>query len=299
MVSTGHSTRSSAKARSTRWPSRTPSSPSPGSPSRKPTFTGADDADSKAAAGASSSPTTATRPSSARALASAYAAKLPCQSRWSSAMLSTAPPSGRSDGAQNSWKLDSSTASTSAGWESTSRTGSPMLPQSTARRPSATSIACSIEVVVVLPLVPVTTSHVRGRAVVAGRVQAPGQFHVAPDRHPGRRGGGQHRCGRRETRAGDHQGERPDQRNRLGRCPGMNPVAGQQPQRGLVVVADRDVDIPGRQRTHDRAPGDARAGHQNLGARRQRLEPSGHVSHRWRTATRRRTARHRARTRSR
>ncbi len=77
-------------------------------------------------------------------------------------MLSTAPASGRSDGAQNSWKLDSSTASRSAGWESTSSTGSPMLPHSTARRPSATSIACSIDVVVVLPLVPVTTSQRRG-----------------------------------------------------------------------------------------------------------------------------------------
>ena len=35
----------------------------------------------------------------------------PCQSRWSSATLSTTPASGRSDGAQCSWKLDSSTAS--------------------------------------------------------------------------------------------------------------------------------------------------------------------------------------------
>src|SRR6478672_5469720 len=34
-----------------------------------------------------------------------------------------------------------------------------MLPQSTARRPAASSIANSIDVVVVLPLVPVTTSH--------------------------------------------------------------------------------------------------------------------------------------------
>ncbi len=38
-------------------------------------------------------------------------------------------------------------------------TGLPMLPQSTARRPAATSMACSIDVVVVLPFVPVTTSQ--------------------------------------------------------------------------------------------------------------------------------------------
>ncbi len=37
-----------------------------------------------------------------------------------------------------------------------------MLPHSTARLPAAASIACSIDVVVVLPLVPVTTSHCRG-----------------------------------------------------------------------------------------------------------------------------------------
>ena len=40
-----------------------------------------------------------------------------------------------------------------------SSTGLPMLPHSSARRPAATSIACSIDVVVVLPLVPVTTSQ--------------------------------------------------------------------------------------------------------------------------------------------
>ena len=78
-------------------------------------------------------------------------------------MLSTTPASGRSDGAQCSWKLDSSTASTSAAARaSTSSTGSPMFPHSTARRPAAVSIACSIDVVVVLPLVPVTTSQRRG-----------------------------------------------------------------------------------------------------------------------------------------
>ena len=77
-------------------------------------------------------------------------------------MLSTTPASGRSDGAQYSWKLDSSTASKSAGCSSTSSTGSPMLPHSRLRRPPAVNMACSIDVVVVLPLVPVTTSQRRG-----------------------------------------------------------------------------------------------------------------------------------------
>ncbi|CPA44753.1 Uncharacterised protein [Mycobacterium tuberculosis] len=91
-----------------------------------------------------------------------YSAIVACQSRWSSAMLSTAPASGRSDGAQCSWKLDNSTASSSAGSSSTSSTALPILPHSTARRPPAISMACSIDVVVVLPLVPVTTSQLRG-----------------------------------------------------------------------------------------------------------------------------------------
>ena len=69
-------------------------------------------------------------------------------------------------------------------------TGSPMLPHSSARRPAATSIACSIDVVVVLPLVPVTTSQRLGGAEPAGLVQPPRQFDVAPDRHArGGRGG--------------------------------------------------------------------------------------------------------------
>ncbi len=81
-------------------------------------------------------------------------------------MLSTTPASGRTDGAQCSWKLDSSTASTSAGPcgspDKALSTGLPMLPQSRLSRPAATSIACSIDVVVVLPLVPVTASQRRG-----------------------------------------------------------------------------------------------------------------------------------------
>jgi hypothetical protein len=38
----------------------------------------------------------------------------------------------------------------------------PMLPHSTQRCPPAISMACSIDVVVVLPLVPVTASQRRG-----------------------------------------------------------------------------------------------------------------------------------------
>src|SRR5690606_1291565 len=77
-------------------------------------------------------------------------------------MLSTTPAYGRTEGAQCSWKLDSSTANRSTGSVRTSSTGLPMLPHSALRRPSASSMACSIDVVVVLPLVPVTTSQRRG-----------------------------------------------------------------------------------------------------------------------------------------
>ncbi len=77
-------------------------------------------------------------------------------------MLSTTPASGDTDGAQCSWKLDSSTASRSADSRRTSSTGLPMLPHSLLRRPAAVSMACSIDVVVVLPLVPVTASQRRG-----------------------------------------------------------------------------------------------------------------------------------------
>lgn len=77
-------------------------------------------------------------------------------------MLRTTPASGRSDGAQRNWKLDNSTANRSAGSSSTSSTGLPMFPHRTLRCWPATSMACSIEVVVVLPFVPVTTSQRRG-----------------------------------------------------------------------------------------------------------------------------------------
>ena len=96
-------------------------------------------------------------------MAAAYASMDPCQSRWSSATLRTTPTSGRQLGAQCSWKLDSSAASTSTrgSASSTSVTGSPMFPHARAAMPASRQIASSIEVVVVFPLVPVTASHVR------------------------------------------------------------------------------------------------------------------------------------------
>src|SRR6478672_4614568 len=72
-------------------------------------------------------------------------------------------------GAQCSWKLDSSTAMRSCLGSSApepastaSSTGQPMLPLALTRRPAARRIDSSIPVVVVLPLVPVTTSQSRG-----------------------------------------------------------------------------------------------------------------------------------------
>jgi len=100
-----------------------PSCPGPGSPSVTPTFRSAGDAASSAAAGGSSTPATATGPRNARAFAEAYAAIEPCQSRWSSATLSTHPAAGTTDGDQCSWKLDSSTASTRRPARTASTTG--------------------------------------------------------------------------------------------------------------------------------------------------------------------------------
>src|SRR6185312_7414878 len=93
--------------------------------------------------------------------AAAYAAKSPCQSRWSGARLRIAAAAGRTDGAECSWKLDSSTASTSYGGSAVtaSTTGRPTLPVATARPPAARSIDSSIRTVVVLPLVPVSASQ--------------------------------------------------------------------------------------------------------------------------------------------
>ena len=118
----------------------------------------------------------------------AYASKPPCQSRWSGAEVEhRAPAAGRTDGAECSWKLDSSTASTSYGGSAVtaSTTGSPTLPVATARSPAARSIDSSIRTVVVLPLVPVSASHGAGRAA-----QPPGQLDLADHLDAGRGGRG-------------------------------------------------------------------------------------------------------------
>jgi hypothetical protein len=77
--------------------------------------------------------------------------------------LSSAPACGARVLDQWSWKLDSSTASTSyvaaPGPGAASTSGSPMLPSAAVRRPAAVRIAASMVTVVVLPLVPVTASQ--------------------------------------------------------------------------------------------------------------------------------------------
>ncbi len=95
------------------------------------------------------------------ALSAAYASSDPCQSRWSGAMFRTAPETNSTVEVQCSWKLDTSTASTSYGGSAStaSRTGKPTLPVATAWWPAARRIDASICTVVVLPLVPVTPSH--------------------------------------------------------------------------------------------------------------------------------------------
>ena len=72
------------------------------------------------------------------------------------------PRRARTDGDQCSWKLDSSTASTSRPSPTAVTTGWPTLPQATASCPAARRIASSMPTVVVLPLVPVTASQRRG-----------------------------------------------------------------------------------------------------------------------------------------
>ena len=79
-------------------------------------------------------------------------------------MLRTTPASGFTEGAQNSWKEESSTASTVGCGvaRSASRMGRPMLPHAALGRPADDRIDASIDVVVVFPLVPVTTNHFAG-----------------------------------------------------------------------------------------------------------------------------------------
>ena len=113
-------------------------------------------------------------------------------------MLSTTPASGRSDGAQCSWKLDSSTASKSAGCSSTSSTGSPMLPHSRLRRPAGRQHGVQHRRRRGLAVGAGHHQPASWRAVVARRVQPPGQLDVAPDRYACRRRRGQHRSRRRK-----------------------------------------------------------------------------------------------------
>ena len=105
---------------------------------------------------------------------------------------------------QCSWKLDSSTAMTSNGWGSrtASSSGVPTLPALVARRPAARSMAASIWTVVVLPLVPVTTSQ--GAAPCWGRIRQASS--TSPQTGmPRRRRLGEHRLVRAPARGGDDE----------------------------------------------------------------------------------------------
>src|SRR2546423_933756 len=167
-------------ARSVSQPSRTPSCPGSGSPTVNPTAWPVTRGSASATRGSSRLPTAVPPPSGVaeRQMASfarAYAAKVPCHSRWSSARLSSAPACGASWLDQCSWKLDSSTASTSYAVADTN--GSPMLPRAAVRSPAAVRIAASIVVVVVLPLVPVTASQA-GASGVRSRQASSGSLYT-------------------------------------------------------------------------------------------------------------------------
>ena len=108
-----------------------------------------------------------------RALAAAYAAMLPCQSRWSCVRFSTTAASGSKPRTPapppSSWKLDSSSTHTSGSGASSasddasaaarvSSNAGPMLPAVATRRPARCTSKAVMAVVVVLPLVPVMAS---------------------------------------------------------------------------------------------------------------------------------------------
>ena len=110
-------------ARSTRNPSATPSSPAAGSPSRNSADRRRPDQPGPGAR-AAAAVIAADRSSSALpiaivpgakifALSAAYAAIVPCQSRWCAATFRTVAANGATVELQCSWKLDSSTATTS------------------------------------------------------------------------------------------------------------------------------------------------------------------------------------------
>ena len=119
--------------------------------------------------------------------------------------------------------------------------------------------------------------------VVPGRVKAPGQLDITPDRHRGGRRGSQHRCGRRKARAGHHKV--PVRAAGGGDVGGDGVHAGEGTRCGEVVVADPQIKVPGSQGRHHRTAGDPGAGHQDARARpqrRSRLSPRWpRISHRW------------------
>src|SRR5450759_5411547 len=80
---------------------------------------------------------------------------------WSGAKFRQAEATGFTDLCQCSWKLESSTASTSygSGCRTASSSGVPTLPALVARSPAARRMDASILTVVVLPLVPVIVIH--------------------------------------------------------------------------------------------------------------------------------------------
>lgn len=96
-----------------------------------------------------------------RALASVYAARLPCRSRWSGVTFSTAATRGRKASVVSSWKLETSaTTHPSAGNRSASAaSGRPMFPPTKTGRSDSAKSAPVSAVVVVFPFVPVIATN--------------------------------------------------------------------------------------------------------------------------------------------
>ena len=96
-----------------------------------------------------------------RALASVYAARLPCRSRWSGVTFSTAATRGRKASVVSSWKLETSaTTQPSAGNRSASAaSGRPMFPPTKTGRSDSAKSAPVSAVVVVFPFVPVIATN--------------------------------------------------------------------------------------------------------------------------------------------
>ena len=216
-------------------------------------------------------------------------------------MLSTTPASGRSDGAQNSWKLDNSTASNSAG-------------SSQHIEHRAADVAAQQAAVAVGRQHGV--QHRRGgrlavgaghhqpaprRPVVPGRVQAPGQLDVAPDGHARRRGRGQHR-----RRSAGNPGWSTTRAYSVMCWTASDGSTVATPRsaygRSMIGSSSHTVGVrpeSGQRRLH-RPAGHPATGHQHPRARHQNIKPVGpeHVRHRSRPATRRRTGRRPDRRRS-